>query len=136
MAEERSSAEKRAQSTEPSTGPPTKSSRIESPGDQCLLAECASQDPSMSFETFLATFPKKKMQKELHHSNNPSELQGLIDDSKRVGWEALQDEKQAIHVIPPHEAVLIRKHKPDRIMSSHFVITEKQEDQTTRVKSR
>ena len=137
MAEERSSAEKRAQSREPGTGPPANSSWTESPEDQGLLADRVSHDPNMSFEAFPATFLKKKiLQKELHHSNNPSELQGLIDDSKRVEWETLQDEKQAIVVIPPHEAALIRKHKPDRIMSSRFVITEKQEDQTTRVKSR
>ena len=120
MAEERSSAEKRAQSREPGTGPPANSSWTESPEDQGLLADRVSHDPNMSFEAFPATFLKKILQKELHHSNNPSELQGLIDDSKRVEWETLQDEKQAIVVIPPHEAALIRKHKPDRIMSSRL----------------
>ena len=76
------------------------------------------------------------MQKELHHSNNPPELQEKINESKLVEWNTLLDEKQAIQIIPPHEAASIRKHKADRIMSSRFVITEKHEDNTSRVKSR
>ena len=39
-------------------------------------------------------------------------------------------------VIPPHEANKIRQHKPDRIMSSRFVITQETEDGDTRTKAR
>ena len=136
MAEERSAAHKRASSREPSTGPPEKAPRTELTEDENLMAELVRSGPHVNFEVFLATFLKKKQQKELHHSNNPETLQALIDDSKRLEWETLQNEKGAITVIPPHEAALIRKSKPDRIMSSRFVITEKHEDNSTRVKSR
>jgi len=95
-----------------------------------------SNTPDAGVEVLVSTFMKKKMQKELHHSNNPPELQDKISESKIVEWNTLQDEKQAIRVIPPHEAESIRKEKPDRIMSSRFVITEKQEDNHTRVTSR
>ena len=76
------------------------------------------------------------MQKELHHSNNSPDLQDKINESKTIEWNTLKDEKHAIQVIPAHEAATIRKHKADRIMSSRFVITEKHEDNDTRVKSR
>ena len=95
-----------------------------------------SNTPDAGVEVLVSTFMKKKMLKELHHSNNPPELQDKINESKIVEWNTLQDEKQAIRVIPPHEAESIRKEKPDRIMSSRFVITEKQEDNHTRVTSR
>ena len=55
---------------------------------------------------------KKKMQKEFHHSNNPSEFQEKINELKVTEWNTLQDEKQAIPVIPPHEAESIRKISP------------------------
>ena len=37
-----------------------------------------------SHEVFMADYLKKKMSKELHHSNNPVELQSKIDEGKRV----------------------------------------------------
>jgi hypothetical protein len=48
----------------------------------------------------------------------------------------LQDEKRAIRVLDPREAALVRKRKPDRIMSGRFVITQEHEDGNTRMKSR
>eukprot|EP00435_Cladocopium_sp_Y103_P029630 s49_g7.t1 len=91
---------------------------------------------SPSGDVFLANFLKKKMQTELHHSKNPPEIQEAIDESKVVEWLTLQDEKQVIKVIEPQQAANIRKTKPDRIMSSRFVITKKVEDGDTRMKSR
>ena len=68
------------------------------------------------------------MQKELHHSKNPPELQEKIDASNTTEWTTLRDEKQAFRVIAPREAQRIREQKPDRIMTSRFVIIEKHED--------
>lgn len=105
-------------------------------GDECLVAssrECLSKD---GIEVLLANFLQKKMQKELHHSRNEPELQEKIDASKLVEWKTLEEEKKVIQVVPPHEAAIIRKKKPDRIMSSRFVITEKTEDEDKRIKSR
>ena len=76
------------------------------------------------------------MQTELHHSNNPPEIQEAIDESKLVEWLTLQDERRANRVLDPREAALVRKRKPDRIMSSRFVITQEHEDGNTRMKSR
>eukprot|EP00435_Cladocopium_sp_Y103_P051731 s413_g16.t1 len=122
------SREKRASSRTPSAEPPSKMSRTETLPAVVKTVE--------TIEVFLANFLKKKMQTELHHSNNPPEIQEAIDESKVLEWLTLQDEKQAIKVLSPHEAAKIRKNKPDRIMTSRFVITKKVEDGDTRMKSR
>ena len=70
------------------------------------------------------------------HSNNPQELQAAIGQAKVVEWLTLQDEKQALVVIPAHQAKQIRKRRADRIMSSKFVITEKSEGGDTKIKAR
>lgn len=127
---------KRQASREPSTEPPTKSQRGE--GDEALMIEVLTdlQKHGESIEVFMANFLKKKMQHELHHSNNPPEIQEKIDVAKAEEWRTLGQEKQCLAVIPPHEAKKIRQQRPDRIMSSRFVITEKHEDDTTRMKAR
>eukprot|EP00435_Cladocopium_sp_Y103_P031818 s2602_g8.t1 len=122
------SHEKRAISRSSSCEPPTKASKTEA-----LTALVKTVE---TVEVFLANFLKKKMQTELHHSKNPPEIQEAIDESKIVEWLTLQDEKQVIKVIEPQQAANIRKTKPDRIMSSRFVITKKVEDGDTRMKSR
>lgn len=87
-------------------------------------------------EVLIASFLQKKMQKELHHSNNAPEIQEQIDLSKTTEWTTLQDEKQALKVIPPREAGRIRSTKPDRIMTSRFAIIEKTEDGSSKIKAR
>jgi hypothetical protein len=136
LTEERSQAHKRPQSREPSMGPPMKTAKTGEPSDECLMASCLSDCPDAGVEVLVASFMRKKMQKELHHSNNSPDLQDKINESKTIEWNTVKDEKHAIQVIPAHEAATIRKHKADRIMSSRFVITEKHEDNDTRVKSR
>ena len=122
---------KREQSRAPSSEPPSKSARADDV-DHCFLAECQSQP----LEVLIANFLKKKMAKELHHSNNPPILQDQVDASKTVEWTTLRDEKQAIRVILPAQAKYIRTHKADRIMTSRFVVTEKHEDGVSKIKSR
>eukprot|EP00435_Cladocopium_sp_Y103_P064168 s612_g25.t2 len=122
---------KRSQSREPSAEPPNKSAKVDD-ADVCLLAECSSQP----LEILIANFLKKKMAKELHHSNNPPILQEKVDASKVTEWTTLRDEKEAIKVILPAQAKRIRAQRPDRIMTSHFVVTEKHEDGDSKIKSR
>ena len=55
---------------------------------------------------------------------------------KVTEWLTLQDEKQALLVIPPHQAQGIRRRQSHRIMSSRFVITKKTEDGSTKIKAR
>ena len=128
--------QKRQASRDPSTEPPNKSQKGDS--DEALLIETLSEleHSGESIEVFMANFLKKKMQHELHHSNNPPEIQEKIDIAKAEEWRTLGQEKQCMTVIPPHEANKIRKHRSDRIMSSRFVITEKHEDKETRMKAR
>ena len=76
--------EKRASSRTPSCEPPAKSSRTEAMPAVVKTVE--------TVEVFLANFLKKKMQTELHHSNNPPEIQEAIDESKVTEWLTLLDE--------------------------------------------
>lgn len=104
---------------------------------ECLLTELANaHGPAPCVEALIASFLQKNMQKELHHSNNPAQVQEQVDLSKIVEWCTLRDEKRAIKVIPPSEAKRIRERKQDRIMTSRFVIVEKHEDGHSKIKSR
>lgn len=128
---------KRSLSPEGQAGVSNKASRIESEGDECLFSELARESgPAPCVEVLIASFLQKKMQKELHHSKNPPELQEQIDLSKTTEWTTLRDEKQALKVIPPREADRIRTNKPDRITTSRFVIIEKTEDGSSKIKAR
>ena len=137
---------KRLPSRELSTEPPTKAGRTDSPEDESLLVQpdaqgldevfIVTEQEGESAEVFVANFLKKKLQSELHHSNNHPELQDAVDQAKVVEWLTLQDEKQALVVIPPRQANHIRRRQADRIMSSRFVITEKSEDGDTKIKAR
>ena len=128
---EESHGTKRNQSRESSVEPPSKCTKIDAV-DLCMLIENSSQP----LEVLIANFLTKKMAKELHHSNNPPALQEKIDESKVVDWSTLRDEKEAIRVILPGQAKRIRAQKPDRIMTSRFVVTEKHEDGESKIKSR
>ena len=115
---------KRSHSPDSSAATASKSQRTEEE-HSCLFADLVSENgPEGSLEILIASFLQKKMQKELHHSNNPPHLQEKIDASKTVEWITLRDEKKALAIIPPHEAKRIRTNRPDRIMTSRFVIVE------------
>jgi hypothetical protein len=94
---------KRQPSRALSSEPPCKSSRSEpDPRDEALSCEAKEHDEVFlvteqqgeSAKVFVAIFSlKKKLQTELHHSNNPIELQEAIDEAKVTEWWTLQDEK-------------------------------------------
>ena len=128
---EESHGTKRNHSRESSVEPPSKCTKTDAV-DLCMLIENSSQP----LEVLIANFLKKKMAKELHHSNNPPALQEKVDESKVVEWSTLRDEKEAIRIILPGQAKRIRAQKPDRIMTSRFVVTEKHEDGESKIKSR
>ena len=83
----------------------------------------------------LATFLQKKQQKELPVKNNPPELQEKIDKSKEAEWETLSN-KQAVKVWKGAEAKKFRERYPNRFIGSRFVVTNKQDEDGERVKSR
>ena len=127
---------KRSHSPDGSASASNKSQRTEEE-NSCLLTELVAQDgPAASVEVLIASFLQKKLQKELHHSNHPAHLQEKIDASKTIEWTTLRDEKKALVDIPPREAKRIRASRPDRIMTSRFVIVEKHEDGHSKIKSR
>eukprot|EP00435_Cladocopium_sp_Y103_P056355 s943_g19.t1 len=139
------SSHKRQSSRALSSEPPCKAGRSETGSrDEALLSQCLEHDEVFliteqqgeSAEAFVANFLKKKMQTEIHHSNNPADVQEVIDEAKVTEWLTLQDEKQALQVIPPHQAQNIRRHQGHRIMSSRFVIVKKTEDGDTKIKAR
>jgi hypothetical protein len=105
--------------------------------EEALLVEALMTEQHESVESLVASFLQKKLQHELRHSNNPPALQEKIDDAKIVEFiHTLQNEKHAIRIVPPNQAHKIRRNQPDRIMSSRFVITEKKEDNSSRIKAR
>lgn len=78
-----------------------------------------------SAEVFMTEYIKRKMSKELHHSNNPPKLQAMIDAGKRAEWETLLSKENGIRIHYGKAAVAIRKKHPDRFMGSRFVLTRK-----------
>ena len=127
---------KRSHSPEGAHSEPSKSQKTDDI-ESCLFTELvAEHGPAASVEVLIASFLQKKMQKELHHSHNPSELQEKVDIAKTTEWTTLRDEKQALKVIMPRDAARIRSTRPDRIMTSRFVIVEKHEDGDSKIKAR
>jgi hypothetical protein len=67
----------------------------------------------------------KKMSKELHHSNNPPELQKMVDDGKRAEWETILSKQDAVRVHYGRKAAQIKRDDPDRFIGSRFALTRK-----------
>eukprot|EP00435_Cladocopium_sp_Y103_P017469 s1627_g4.t1 len=78
-----------------------------------------------SSEVFMAEYLKKKMSKELKHSNNPPELQRKIDDGKLLEWQTLLSKPNAVKLHYGKAAERIRQQHPDRFIGSRFVLTRK-----------
>eukprot|EP00435_Cladocopium_sp_Y103_P021891 s1135_g5.t1 len=78
-------------------------------------------------EVLIAQHIQKRMQKELHHSNNEPWLQAQIDAAKIQEWNTLTD-KQAVRLLSPAESAWVRKHEHHRIMGSRFVLVKKAEE--------
>ena len=126
---------KRSLSPDGPSSAPSKCSKTDS--DECLVTELIQENgPAPCVEVLVASFLQKKMQKELHHSKNPPMIQEQIDLAKTAEWTTLRDEKHALKVLSPTEAKKIRQYKPDRIMTSRFVIIEKHEDGQSKIKAR
>ena len=77
-----------------------------------------------NIEVLMATYLEKKLNKELKPSNNPPELQKLIDESKGEEWTTLSG-KQAVRLIFGKKALQIKAQCADRFIGSRFVIIRK-----------
>ena len=78
-----------------------------------------------SHETLMSEYLKKKMSKELPHSNNPPEIQKLVDEGKKAEWETILSKPYAVKIHYGKQARRIREQYPDRFIGSRFVLTRK-----------
>ena len=79
----------------------------------------------MPVDVLVAEYIKKKMAKELHHSNNPPEVQDLVQEGKRLEWETLLSKENAIKIHYGKRAREIHSKHSDRFIGSRFVLTRK-----------
>lgn len=75
--------------------PPTSRAKTESGASEVLFAQHLTTQ-SGDIEVLIAEYIKKKMSKELPHSNNPPELQRMIDEGKRAEWHAISSKPKVV----------------------------------------
>eukprot|EP00435_Cladocopium_sp_Y103_P021986 s2754_g5.t1 len=80
-------------------------------------------------EVLMAEYLKKKMSKELKHSNNPTSLQKKVDEGKLVEWQTLLSKPNAVRLHYGKAAENIRQQRADRFIGSRFVLTRKPIDE-------
>lgn len=132
----RSGGHKRAASTEAESPRPAIVPRAEDVDELlCEIEKNHTMSSKSTVHCLLATFLQKKLQKELPVKGNPPELQDKIDKSKETEWETLSN-KQAVKVWKGAEALKFKKKYPDRFIGSRFVVTNKQDEDGERVRSR
>ena len=78
-----------------------------------------------TIECLVNEYIKKKMSKELHHSNNPPKLQAKVQEGKRTEWETISSKPHAVKVHYGKAAQKIKEQFPDRFIGSRFVLTRK-----------
>eukprot|EP00435_Cladocopium_sp_Y103_P003701 s6229_g1.t1 len=78
-----------------------------------------------TYEVLIAEYLKKKMSKELHHSNHPDGLQQMVDEGKRAEWETILSKQNAVRIHYGKKAAQIKRDHPDRFIGSRFVLTRK-----------
>ena len=92
------------------------------------VEECSDLSKLMDeapFEVFMSEYLKKKMKKELRHSNNPPELQAKIDEGKRNEWNTIVNKDNAVRLHFGRRAAQIKKDHADRFIGSRFALTRK-----------
>ena len=83
------------------------------------------QAQSVSWACLMAEYLKKKMSKELHHSNNPPDIQEKVQLGKRVEWETILSKPNSVKIHYGAKADRIRKEEDHRFIGSRFVLTRK-----------
>lgn len=76
-------------------------------------------------EILMAEYLKKKMSKELAHSNNPPKLQQMIDEGKRSEWQNTVGKGDNVRIHYGKKAEALRREFPHRFIGSRFVLTRK-----------
>ena len=75
------------------------------------------------------------MQKELPVTGNPPELQERVETAKGDEWCTMLS-KPSVKVWSGPDAERLRRQHPDRFVGSRLVVTEKAEDESSRIKAR
>ena len=86
-------------------------------------------------ECLMAAFLQKRAQKELPATGNSPDLQQQVDEAKVVEWETIQG-KSAVRVWSGAKAEEIKTRYGHRFIGSRFVVTNKTDEEGTRVKAR
>ena len=79
----------------------------------------------LDIEALIAEYIKKKMAKELPHSNNPPEVQRLVDEGKRTEWRTMLSKPDNVKLHFGRKAQQIREQYSHRFIGSRFVLTRK-----------
>ena len=88
-----------------------------------------------SIEALVASHVNRQV-KEVPAFGNPSELQSVVDEAKSIEWHTVAG-RDAVRLVLGAQAAAVRKHSPERIMGSRFVMTWKHEDNAApRMKAR
>ena len=73
----------------------------------------------------LMSYMKKKMSKELPHSNNPPDVQTKVQEVKRVEWYTILSKPTAVKIQYGTKAKRIKQEESHRFIGSRFVLTRK-----------
>ena len=83
------------------------------------------QAQSVSWACLMAEYLKKKMSKELHHSNNAPDIQEKVQLGKRVVWETILSKPNSVKIHYGAKSDRIRKEEDHRFIGSRFALTRK-----------
>ena len=103
--------------------PPATRARVES-ASEVLSVECLNSK-QLDVEVLIADYLKKKMQKELPHSNNDIALQSKVDAGKREEWQTLLSKDNVLRIHYGKKAREIKEKFAHRFIGSRFVLTRK-----------
>ena len=82
-------------------------------------------ESNVPYEVLMSEYIKRKMVKELPHSNNPGKLQQMADEGKRNEWKTIISKPHAVKIHYGKQAEEIRQKQSHRFIGSRFVLTRK-----------
>ena len=132
----RASSQKRAASNEPTESPEGVRPRTVST-EALFCQETLDMEHlhSSHVEILMAAFLQKRAQKELPATGNTPDMQHRIDEAKLVEWETVSG-KAAVRVHTGAKAREIKEKFGHRFIGSRFVVTNKVDEEGSRVKAR
>ena len=105
--------------------------------EEVLWAEVLSCEHlySSRAEALMAAFLQKRMQKEIPASGNEPDMQAKVEQAKQIEWDTVSG-KQAVKVWTGAKAREIRQNYSHRFVGSRFVVTNKTDEEGSRIKAR